>query len=182
MKDVGVWAGKAKGFTVTPFQAGHLLGGALWRINTPQQEQLVYAMDLNQRRERHLGGCMLEMAANRPLLLISDARSVDRPPVDVSKRDRSFLDTILQTLRGDGATRSKSGKSMVSSFWWGWAGLLLMCCKLWSRCCLRCCFCSYCWRGWCLVWISVFLVPLLWLGWLLMKEYHCRCCGGPACW
>eukprot|EP00884_Botryococcus_braunii_P014685 jgi/Botrbrau1/23217/Bobra.0041s0061.1 len=96
-------SGKAKGFTVTPFQAGHLLGGALWRINTPQQEQLVYAVDLNQRRERHLGGCMLEVAASRPLLLISDARAVDRPHVDPSKRDRLFLEAMLQTLRRDGS-------------------------------------------------------------------------------
>lgn len=97
-------AGKGKGFTVTPFQAGHLLGGALWRINSPQQEQLVYAVDLNQRRERHLAGCMLEMAANRPLLLITDARSADRNPVDVSKRDRVLLEALLQTLRADGAS------------------------------------------------------------------------------
>jgi cleavage and polyadenylation specificity factor subunit 2 len=98
-----VWlTGKGAGFVVTPFLAGHLLGGALWRITTPQQEQLLYAVDLNQRRERHLGGCMLDAAATRPLLLISDATAAQRAPVDTHRRDRQLLDAIMQTLRGNG--------------------------------------------------------------------------------
>lgn len=39
----GVW--------VTPFAAGHMLGGAVWRVEVGGEE-VVYAVDTNHRKER----------------------------------------------------------------------------------------------------------------------------------
>ena len=35
---------------MTPFVAGHLLGGALWRVTTPDEEHIVYAVAYNHRK------------------------------------------------------------------------------------------------------------------------------------
>lgn len=50
--------GRGDGIVVTPFQAGHSLGGAIWRI-VKDTEQIVYAVDLNHSRERCPLGCDL---------------------------------------------------------------------------------------------------------------------------
>ena len=43
-------AGGGEGFAVTPFAAGHLLGGALWRLTTRDEEHIVYAAAYNHRK------------------------------------------------------------------------------------------------------------------------------------
>lgn len=37
-----------------PLVAGHILGGALWRITKMSDEEIVYAVDFNLRKERVL--------------------------------------------------------------------------------------------------------------------------------
>ena len=44
-------AGNAEGFSITPFTAGHLLGGCAWRITTPGDEDIVYAVHYNHRKQ-----------------------------------------------------------------------------------------------------------------------------------
>ena len=44
-------AGAAEGFTITPFAAGHLVGGCAWRITTPEDEDIVYAVHYNHRKQ-----------------------------------------------------------------------------------------------------------------------------------
>lgn len=44
-------AGKGEGMTITPYAAGHLLGGTIWKI-TKDTEEILYAVDFNHRKER----------------------------------------------------------------------------------------------------------------------------------
>jgi len=94
-------AGRCAGVTVTPFCAGHTLGGAVWSIQVGGEE-LVYAVDYNHRRERHLNGTPLETAFTRPAVLITDAYNMLANPLDRRQRDNKLADTILAALRADG--------------------------------------------------------------------------------
>jgi hypothetical protein len=75
------FSGRCKGSTITPFNVGHTLGGTIWKIRSPAVGTVVYAVNMNNMRERHLdgtvlisgaGGTVLELLA-RPDLLITDA-------------------------------------------------------------------------------------------------------------
>ncbi|KAF8204818.1 beta-lactamase-like protein [Pholiota molesta] len=98
--------GKCQGLTITPFNAGHTLGGTIWKIRSPSSGTIIYAVNVNHMRERHLDGTVLiRQAAGgifeplaRPDLLITDA---DRAPVITSRRkdrDAALIDTITSTL------------------------------------------------------------------------------------
>lgn len=52
--------GKGYGITITPLQAGHMIGGTIWKIVKVGEEDIVYATDFNHKKERHLNGCELE--------------------------------------------------------------------------------------------------------------------------
>jgi hypothetical protein len=43
--------GKGEGIVIAPHVAGHLLGGTVWKI-TKDGEDVIYAVDLNHRKER----------------------------------------------------------------------------------------------------------------------------------
>ncbi|KAF9569085.1 hypothetical protein CPC08DRAFT_654069 [Agrocybe pediades] len=98
--------GKCQGLTITPFNAGHTLGGTIWKIRSPSSGTIIYAVNVNHMRERHLDGTVLMRQAAggvfealaRPDLLITDA---DRVPVITSRRkdrDAALIDTITSTL------------------------------------------------------------------------------------
>ena len=72
-----VLQGRAAGITVVPHAAGHTLGGTVWRI-AKDAEEIVYAVDYNHRRERHLNGTTLD-ELRRPTLLITSARVAAQP-------------------------------------------------------------------------------------------------------
>ena len=57
---------------MAPYAAGHLIGGAVWRISM-DGEDIVYAVDYNHRKERHLNGAALGSAFSRPAVLITGA-------------------------------------------------------------------------------------------------------------
>lgn len=73
--------GKCQGITITPFNAGHSLGGTIWKIRSPTSGTIIYAVHMNHMRERHLDGTILMRNASgeifeplaRPDLLITDA-------------------------------------------------------------------------------------------------------------
>jgi hypothetical protein len=97
-----IFLGKCQGLTITPFSAGHSLGGAIWKIRSPSAGTILYAVDMNHMRERHLDGTVLMRQAAggvfeplaRPDLLITDA---DRASVVTSRRrdrDAALIGTL----------------------------------------------------------------------------------------
>eukprot|EP00047_Mylnosiga_fluctuans_P022572 m.122175 g.122175 ORF g.122175 m.122175 type:complete len:722 (+) comp9310_c0_seq1:211-2376(+) len=92
---------KAPGITITAYPAGHMLGGAIWKI-TKEPEELVYAVDYNHRRERHLLGAPLDTML-RPTLLITNAIHAAREAVARKDLDRQLSSRIISTLRSDGS-------------------------------------------------------------------------------
>ena len=68
-----VLTGRAAGVTIVPHAAGHTLGGTVWRI-AKDAEEIIYAVDYNHRREKHLNGTTLD-ELRRPTLLITGARA-----------------------------------------------------------------------------------------------------------
>ncbi|KAH1225912.1 Cleavage and polyadenylation specificity factor subunit 2 [Glycine max] len=65
------FSGKGEGIVIAPHVAGHLLGGTIWKI-TKDGEDVIYAVDFNHRKERHLNGTVLGSFV-RPAVLITDA-------------------------------------------------------------------------------------------------------------
>ncbi|CAK1549515.1 unnamed protein product [Leptosia nina] len=94
--------GKGLGLKITPLPAGHLLGGTVWRIAAPGEEDIVYAPDFNHKKERHLNGCEIEKIM-RPSLLLLGAMNADYVQQRRRLRDEKLMTTILTTLRGGGS-------------------------------------------------------------------------------
>ncbi|CAH1261607.1 CPSF2 [Branchiostoma lanceolatum] len=93
--------GKGHGLTITPLPAGHMIGGTVWRIVKEGEEDVVYAVDYNHKKERHLNGCVLE-GINRPCLLITDAYNANYVQLRRKLRDEQLLTEIFNTVRDDG--------------------------------------------------------------------------------
>ncbi|KAJ7523061.1 hypothetical protein O6H91_18G035900 [Diphasiastrum complanatum] len=93
-------SGKGEGISITPYAAGHLLGGTIWKI-TKDTEDIIYAVDFNHRKERHLNGTVLEMFI-RPAVLITDAYNALNSQPSRRQRDQQFVEVILKVLRADG--------------------------------------------------------------------------------
>ncbi|KAG0453097.1 hypothetical protein HPP92_025761 [Vanilla planifolia] len=85
---------KGEGIVIAPHVAGHLLGGTVWKI-TKDGEDVVYAVDFNHRKERHLNGTVLESFV-RPAVLITDAYNALNN--QLYKRQQA----LLKVLRGNG--------------------------------------------------------------------------------
>ncbi|KAK0084884.1 hypothetical protein PV326_006112, partial [Microctonus aethiopoides] len=92
--------GKGYGVTLTPLPAGHMIGGTIWKI-VKGEEDIIYAVDFNHKKERHLNGCELERL-QRPSLLITDAFNASYQQSRRRTRDEKLMTNILQTLRGGG--------------------------------------------------------------------------------
>ncbi|KAJ2942103.1 hypothetical protein O0L34_g623 [Tuta absoluta] len=94
--------GKGLGLRITPLPAGHSLGGTVWRIAAPQEEDIIYAPDINHKKERHLNGCEIEKLM-RPSLMLLGAMNADYVQHRRRMRDEKLMTTILSTLRGGGS-------------------------------------------------------------------------------
>ncbi|KAH8113222.1 cleavage and polyadenylation specificity factor subunit [Phellopilus nigrolimitatus] len=99
--------GKCQGITITAFSAGHTLGGTIWKIRSPSAGTILYAVDLNHLRERHLDGTVLLRGAGgggvyealaRPDLFITDADRVNNISCRKKDRDAQLIDTVTSTL------------------------------------------------------------------------------------
>jgi len=90
---------RTSAITVTAYAAGHTLGGAVWKIHK-DAEDVVYAVDYNHRREKHLNGTVLD-SINRPSLLITDAFNAQGVP-HLKSRDDDLMKAILSAVRRDG--------------------------------------------------------------------------------
>ncbi|KAF3674896.1 Cleavage and polyadenylation specificity factor subunit 2, partial [Capsicum annuum] len=93
-------SGKGEGIVIAPLVAGHLLGGTTWRI-TKDGEDVIYAVDFNHRKERHLNGTVLESFV-RPAVLITDAFNALNNQPSRRQRDQEFLDAIEKTVNVGG--------------------------------------------------------------------------------
>ncbi|XP_042407472.1 cleavage and polyadenylation specificity factor subunit 2 isoform X1 [Zingiber officinale] len=91
---------KGEGIVIAPHVAGHLLGGTVWKI-TKDGEDVIYAVDFNHRKERHLNGTVLESFV-RPAVLITDAFNALNNQLYKRQRDQEFIDAILKALNADG--------------------------------------------------------------------------------
>uniref|UniRef100_A0A2R5LLA6 Cleavage and polyadenylation specificity factor subunit 2 n=2 Tax=Ornithodoros turicata TaxID=34597 RepID=A0A2R5LLA6_9ACAR len=93
--------GKGQGLSITPLPGGHMIGGTIWRIVKDGEEDILYAVDFNHKKERHLNGCILEQIS-RPSLLITDAFNATYTQARRRTRDEQLMTNILQTLRNGG--------------------------------------------------------------------------------
>lgn len=93
--------GKGQGLSITPVPAGHMIGGTIWRIVKDGEEDIVYAVDYNHKKERHLNGCDIDRLP-RPSLLITDAYNATYVQPKRRMRDEQLMTNILSTLRNGG--------------------------------------------------------------------------------
>lgn len=92
--------GKGEGIVITPYAAGHMIGGTMWKI-TKETEEILYAVDFNHSRERHLEGTVLE-TFSRPTVLITDAYNILTKSEPRRTRDDMLFDLIVKTLGNNG--------------------------------------------------------------------------------
>ncbi|RVE55260.1 hypothetical protein evm_000158 [Chilo suppressalis] len=85
--------GKGLGIRITPLPAGHSLGGTVWRIAAPGEEDIVYAPDFNHKKERHLNGCEIERLM-RPSLLLLGAMNADYVQQRRRLRDEKLMSIL----------------------------------------------------------------------------------------
>ncbi|KAG8746423.1 hypothetical protein FRC10_005134 [Ceratobasidium sp. 414] len=100
--------GKCQGITITPFSAGHTIGGTIWKIRSPSAGTVVYGVNLNHTKERHLdgtvllkggaGGGVLE-SLSRPDVLITDAERTLLVSARRKDRDAALLDAVTNVLQ-----------------------------------------------------------------------------------
>ncbi|VDO72208.1 unnamed protein product [Heligmosomoides polygyrus] len=86
---------------ITALPAGHMIGGAMWRITRHDEEDIIYAVDYNHKKERHLNGCSFDTIM-RPYLLITDSLNALYTQPRRKERDEQLVTTILKTVRQNG--------------------------------------------------------------------------------
>ena len=67
----------------------------MWKIVKDGEEDIVYAVDFNHKRERHLNGCDLDKIS-RPSLLITDGYNAKLKQMRRAARDELLMSNILQ--------------------------------------------------------------------------------------
>ena len=93
--------------TVTPYPAGHLIGGALWKISK-ETDEIVYAVDYNHKKEMHLDSSGLASQTpaigKSPSLLITDCKNAlaRLQHRNYKRRDEAMFREIKGTLRKGG--------------------------------------------------------------------------------
>ncbi|KMR04774.1 putative cleavage and polyadenylation specificity factor subunit 2-like protein [Lasius niger] len=63
--------GKGYGVTLTPLPAGHMIGGTIWKIVKVGEEDIIYAVDFNHKKERHLNANILQTLRGGGNVLVS---------------------------------------------------------------------------------------------------------------
>eukprot|EP00658_Telonema_sp_P-2_P059075 TRINITY_DN4776_c0_g1_i1.p1 TRINITY_DN4776_c0_g1~~TRINITY_DN4776_c0_g1_i1.p1 ORF type:complete len:493 (+),score=108.85 TRINITY_DN4776_c0_g1_i1:105-1583(+) len=94
-------SGNGQGITITPIEAGHSVGGTIWKI-CKEAEEIVYAVDFNHKSERHLNGAKLQLI-KQPTHLITDAYNGLVSHSSTNKeREKSMLGSVVDVLRNGG--------------------------------------------------------------------------------
>eukprot|EP01116_Phalansterium_solitarium_P003529 TRINITY_DN14340_c0_g1_i1.p2 TRINITY_DN14340_c0_g1~~TRINITY_DN14340_c0_g1_i1.p2 ORF type:complete len:733 (-),score=366.09 TRINITY_DN14340_c0_g1_i1:191-2389(-) len=91
---------KGAGIEIVAGAAGRTMGGAFWTIRK-ESEQVVYAVDFNHKKERHLAEAAVSTVV-RPTLLITDAVNALATVPSRKERDSELTDLVLRTLRANG--------------------------------------------------------------------------------
>ncbi|PRP78105.1 cleavage and polyadenylation specificity factor subunit 2 [Planoprotostelium fungivorum] len=89
------------GIQIIPYRAGHTLGGTIWKIKK-ETEDIVYAVQFNQKKEAHLSGASFEHL-QRPSMLITDATARANTAVNRKQRDIEFISSIMDTIHNGGS-------------------------------------------------------------------------------
>jgi cleavage and polyadenylation specificity factor subunit 2 len=84
------FTGRGHGITITALPAGHSLGGSIWKISKTGEQDIYYAIEHNNKKERHLNGCEMEKIA-RPGILITNALNALYVQEKRRKRDEMLL-------------------------------------------------------------------------------------------
>ncbi|CAH8832769.1 unnamed protein product [Trichobilharzia szidati] len=92
--------GRGHGLCIIPLPSGHTIGGTIWKI-VKEDTSIVYALDFNHKKERHLNGATFD-ACLRPHLLIMDGSNTLYTQPRRKDRDENLRQTILKTLRRGG--------------------------------------------------------------------------------
>eukprot|EP01125_Pyxidicula_operculata_P014680 TRINITY_DN4916_c0_g1_i1.p1 TRINITY_DN4916_c0_g1~~TRINITY_DN4916_c0_g1_i1.p1 ORF type:complete len:585 (+),score=119.09 TRINITY_DN4916_c0_g1_i1:17-1771(+) len=92
--------GKGIRLEITPYSAGHMIGGTVWQIKR-ETDEIIYAVDYNHKKERHLSPSVLE-TLNQPTLLITDAFNAQVEQEPRRNRDKELFDSLIATLRNNG--------------------------------------------------------------------------------
>lgn len=98
--------GKLEGVTITAFNAGHTLGGTIWRIQK-DHESIVYADEWNHAKDSHLNGAFLQNgnfieALSRPTALICGSK--------ISEPFKDRKDALIKDIK---RTISKGGTVLI---------------------------------------------------------------------
>eukprot|EP00112_Aurelia_sp_Birch-Aquarium-sp1_P022238 Seg62.8 transcript_id=Seg62.8/GoldUCD/mRNA.D3Y31 product="Cleavage and polyadenylation specificity factor subunit 2" protein_id=Seg62.8/GoldUCD/D3Y31 len=93
--------GRGHGLSITPYAAGHMIGGTMWKIMKEGEEDIIYAVDYNHKKEIHLNGAVLE-TLSRPSLLITDAFTALNIQARRKERDIQLMNNIHTAVRRDG--------------------------------------------------------------------------------
>lgn len=87
-------SGKGIGLRIVALPAGHMVGGTIWRISKVGEEDIVYAVDFNHKKERHLNGSDLERLG-RPSLLILDCFNAAYAQPRRRSRDEALMSMLF---------------------------------------------------------------------------------------
>ncbi|KAG0238046.1 cleavage and polyadenylation specificity factor subunit 2 [Actinomortierella wolfii] len=101
--------GKCKGITITAYAGGHTVGGTVWKI-VKDTESILYAVDYNHSKDRHLDGTVLLGSQEglvdelkRPSLMITDAYNAGEKTLARRIRDQALLESTMATLAHGGS-------------------------------------------------------------------------------
>ncbi len=93
---------RGAGITIKPLPAGRLIGGSIWRICwRTEDNDVVYAVSFNHRREDHLNGGVLE-SFSRPSIMITDAHNALSQQKPRKQRVADLMDAVMATMRRGG--------------------------------------------------------------------------------
>lgn len=98
---------RLEGFVITPYNAGHSLGGTIWKIQH-DQESVIYAVDWNHSRDSHLNGAFLQAngkvldALSRPSVMICGSK-ISEQPGTLKKRKEALFNDIQETIQSGGS-------------------------------------------------------------------------------
>lgn len=91
---------------ITPYNAGHTLGGTIWKI-AKDQDVILYAVDWNHSRDSHLNGAFLQPDAqlidslSKPSLMICGTK-ISEVSSTLKKRRETLLRNIRDTIDSGG--------------------------------------------------------------------------------
>lgn len=101
-------SGKCQGIVLSAHNAGHSLGGTIWKV-VRGSDNIVFASDWNHARDQHLNGAalfsggMVPENLSRPTVLITDAYKASALTVPRSRRITALFESIETTLRNSGS-------------------------------------------------------------------------------